>query len=226
MESLKKLSALVAAGALAFALTGTATADPVWATVTGHMASTSENNAAEWWESSGYDNCFKWNAGQGDLGVDQATYVLGASYALVVVKAGSSAGDDPNSLTLFANASAGETVWADSNGSNAFDEGDKNISHMIFCDEQETTTTTTEETTTTTTTEETTTTTTTEETTTTTTFTQETSGETDTPTLPPTTMVGDGPSGPSQGSWLLVAALGAFLAGAVILTPSRAKNRR
>ena len=35
--------------------------------------------------------------------------------------------------TLFANAKAGQTVWADSNGSGAFDEGDKGISHIIFC---------------------------------------------------------------------------------------------
>jgi hypothetical protein len=37
---------------------------------------------------------------------------------------------------------AGQTVWADSNGSGAFDEGDKGISHIIFCGpvEQETST--------------------------------------------------------------------------------------
>jgi hypothetical protein len=96
---------------------------------------------------------------------------------------------------------------------------------------EETTTeeTTTEETTTEETTSEETTTeeTTTEETTTEeTTFTQSTAGETDVPSQPPTTMVGGGPSGPSESSWLLVALLGAFLAGAVILTPARAKSQR
>lgn len=53
-------------------------------------------------------------------------------------------------------------------------------------------------------------------------------GESDQPTQPPTdTAFGtSGPSGPSDGAWLLVVALGVLLASVVVLTPARAKSRR
>ena len=52
-------------------------------------------------------------------------------------------------------------------------------------------------------------------------------GETDVPSEPNTaTMPTSGNSGPSDSSWLLVAALGVLLASVVVMTPSRAKNRR
>ena len=60
-------------------------------------------------------------------------YVLTADYDLVIVKAGSDVSTDDHANTLFDGAKAGQTVWADSNGSGAFDEGDKTISHIIFC---------------------------------------------------------------------------------------------
>ncbi|MCZ3386121.1 MAG: hypothetical protein LH630_03950, partial [Actinomycetia bacterium] len=67
-------------------------------------------------------------------------YVLTQDYALVVVKAASK-NVDPYTNTLFENASAGETVWADTNGNFTFDPGgkggDKAISHIIVCDGEE-----------------------------------------------------------------------------------------
>jgi hypothetical protein len=125
--------AFVAAIALVLGLAGTALAvDPDWATVTGYAPATEENNHAETWG----DNCE-------DIGVSgQDTFVLpaldaGMVYSLVVVKAGSVQSDGNN--TLFANPSAGETVWADSNENGVFDSGeggDKQISHIIVCTEE------------------------------------------------------------------------------------------
>jgi len=164
---------LVAAGLVAVATLAPATAaaaDPVWATVDGYADDTpANNNPATWGE-----DCTKIDSDGGSLG---STYLLTQSYELVVVKAGAGASTDFVN-TVFEDVSAGETVWADSNGSGAFDEGDKGISHIIFCNPVETTTTTTETTTTETTTETTTTETTTETTTTETTSTETTSTET------------------------------------------------
>jgi hypothetical protein len=157
-------AALVGPGA------GAASADPVWATVTGHEAHSAAANEPGYW---GQD-CEKINFED-----DQpTTLVLGADYALVVVKAGS--GEFAN--TLFANALFGQTVWADTNGDSVFNDGDKEISHIIYCGPRETTTTTTE----TTTTETTTTQTTTTQTTTTETTTDPTPTPTPTPTPNPT----------------------------------------
>ncbi|MBI3751658.1 MAG: hypothetical protein HY263_08410 [Chloroflexi bacterium] len=50
---------------------------------------------------------------------------------------------------------------------------------------------------------------------------------TDVPSEPNTaTVPTSGTSGPSDSSWLLVAALGVILASVVVMTPARAKNRR
>jgi hypothetical protein len=50
---------------------------------------------------------------------------------------------------------------------------------------------------------------------------------TDVPSEPNTATIGsDGTSGPSDSSWLLVAAVGVLLASVVVMTPARAKNRR
>ncbi|HXI46582.1 MAG TPA: hypothetical protein VNH13_09790, partial [Candidatus Acidoferrales bacterium] len=47
------------------------------------------------------------------------------------------------------------------------------------------------------------------------------------PSEPNTATIGsDGTSGPSDSSWLLVAAVGVLLASVVVMTPARAKNRR
>lgn len=190
-----------------------------YAKVTGHQASTAANNDAAAWGP----DCVKLNIS----GVD--SYVLEASYTLVVVKAGSSSGDDPNSLTLFGDhPSAGQTVWADTNGDGEFDVGgpggDHQISHIIVCgpvassSSSSTTTTTTSSSTTTTSSSTT--------TTTTTTFTGGTGGETDAPTQPNTAVETGGPSTPSNSVWMLILALGLLLGSVVILTPAKAKAKR
>lgn len=59
------------------------------------------------------------------------------------------------------------------------------------------------------------------------TFGLETGGITDAPSEPSTDSIGtSGTSGPADGAWLLVVALGVLLASIVVLTPARAKNRR
>ena len=94
-----------------------------WATVTGYATgSASNNNPANWG-----NDCTKIEEPGG------STYLLTADYDLVIVKAGSDVSTDDHANTLFDGAKAGQTVWADSNGSGAFDEGDKTISHIIFC---------------------------------------------------------------------------------------------
>lgn len=57
-------------------------------------------------------------------------------------------------------------------------------------------------------------------------FTGSESGETSVPSQPNTATIGDSSSGPSNGAWLLVAALGALVGSIVVLTPAKAKNRR
>jgi hypothetical protein len=49
---------------------------------------------------------------------------------------------------------------------------------------------------------------------------------TDVPSLTDTATIGSSSGGPSDSSWLLVAALGVLLASVVVMTPARAKNRR
>jgi hypothetical protein len=46
------------------------------------------------------------------------------------------------------------------------------------------------------------------------------------PTLPPTNSISGGSSGPSDNAWLLVIALGLFLAAVVMMTPTRFRRRR
>jgi len=58
-------------------------------------------------------------------------------------------------------------------------------------------------------------------------FEQSFGGETDAPSEPSTDTFGtNGTSGPADGAWLLVVALGVLLASIVVLTPARAKSRR
>src|SRR5215203_2777178 len=107
-------------------------ADTVYATVTGYEPFSAAANDAGYWG----DNCEKIVDG-GTL----QSYVLTQDYALVVVKSAAS-NVDPYTNTLFADASAGETVWADTNGNGVFDpggpDGDKEISHIIVCEAIET----------------------------------------------------------------------------------------
>jgi hypothetical protein len=92
-------------------------------------------------------------------------------------------------------------MFAPDNGS----EGPAGLSHAVFC------TTPGEE----------------EEPTPTPEFTDEGEGDTDAPSEPNTaTIGGNGTSGPADGAWLLVVALGVLLASVVVMTPARAKSQR
>jgi hypothetical protein len=128
---------LLAAFGLVAALTVPAVAgeETDWATVTGYEAGTAENNHAEAWG----EDCEDVSTPEGGWG---ETYVLpelgeGLVYSLVIVKAGSDQSTEEGANTLFANPSAGQTVWADSVADGEFGEGDKNISHIIVCTEEE-----------------------------------------------------------------------------------------
>jgi hypothetical protein len=219
-----RIGALVAAAALTLTFAGTAFA-ATYAEVTGHTAFSSDANNEGYWG----DNCSKseWN------GEDQ-TYVLENDYALVVVKAGS--GEFAN--TEFANASAGETVWADVNGNGVYDDADKGISHIIFCEAEETTTTTTDtettdtETTATETTDTETTDTETTDTETTATETTDTETTETTPegsveelTPPSTDTIGQPTSSSSVSTGLLLVLAG-ILAAVLVAVPAAARNRR
>lgn len=119
----------------ALAMPAMAGAEVDWATVTGYAAGTEQNNHPETWG----DNCESASTPEGGWG---ETYLLpelgeGLVYSLVVVKAGSDQSTEEGANTLFANPSAGETVWADSVADGEFGEGDKNISHIIVCTEEE-----------------------------------------------------------------------------------------
>jgi hypothetical protein len=218
MSTKKQLTALVGAGALTFAMFGTSLAGvTVWATVDGHEPhSAADNNVLTWGDEG---ECTKLGAGEGDLGLEDGTYVLGADYDQVIVKSGS--GEFAN--TIFNDASEGETVWADTDGDGVYTEkegqtGDQNISHIIFCDfedaEPTPTFSSTEEGETDAPTDE-------------PTFESTEEGDTDAPTEPTTdTIGGNGTSGPADGAWLLVVALGVLLASVVVMTPARAKSQR
>lgn len=98
-----------------------------FATVTGYAAGTAANNNPATWG----EDCTKVEEGLGD------TYVLTEDYALVVVKAGSEEANAGFVNTEFADASSGQTVFADTNGNGVSDPGgkggDKTISHIILC---------------------------------------------------------------------------------------------
>jgi hypothetical protein len=126
---------LLAALGLVAALTMPAFGADTWASVTGYAEGTSDNNHAETWG----DNCDDVATPEGGWG---ETYVLpelgeGLIYSLVVVKAGSDQSTESGANTLFAYPSAGETVWADAVADGVYGEGDKNISHIIYCTEEE-----------------------------------------------------------------------------------------
>lgn len=130
------LGLLAAAGLVAaLAMPAMAGAEVDWATVTDYADGTEENNHAATWG----ENCEDVSTPDGGWG---ETYLLpelgeGLVYSLVIVKAGSDQSTEEGANTLFANPSAGETVWADSVADGEFGEGDKNISHIIVCTEEE-----------------------------------------------------------------------------------------
>ena len=235
-----RIGALLAAAALTLTFAGTAFA-ATYATVSGHAAASSESNSADYWSDLYGLDCEKIYDGEGD---EIDSWEADADYAVVIVKAaGQNVGDNAN--TIFENVSEGETVWADTNGNNTFDpggqDGDKNISHIIVCENEETTTTSTEETTTSTTTDETTSTT-TEETTTTTSTEETTTSTTDETTsttsnettpegsveelTPPQTDTISQPTSSSSVSTGLLLVLAGILAAVLVVVPAAARNRR
>ncbi|MEI8334535.1 MAG: hypothetical protein WCH74_11900, partial [Chloroflexota bacterium] len=129
----RKVGWLAVAGMVALSLAGpgagtaTATAVPAYATVSGYAEGSAANNHEATWGS----DCTKLENPGG------STYVLTQNYAKVIVKAGSDVSTDGHANTVFNDPLAGQTVWADSNGSGAFDTApepaDKTISHIIFC---------------------------------------------------------------------------------------------
>ena len=123
--------AFVGAAALLLGVAGTTLAsDPVYAAVSGYAVASEDNNHADAWG----DNC-ETLSGVGNVdSYELPALGAGLAYDLVVVKAGS---EGTGNNTLFENASAGETVWADTNENHAYDvggpDGDKQISHVIVC---------------------------------------------------------------------------------------------
>jgi len=102
-----------------------------YATVTGHEAHSDEANNETFWEE-----LFPGSDCEKPGGTYPAEFVLpappaGTAYVAVIVKTGS--GEFAN--TIFAEPpSEGETVWADTNGNFAPDDGDQgSISHIVFC---------------------------------------------------------------------------------------------
>ena len=106
-----------------------------WAEVTGYAPGTAENNEASTWGA----NCEKLPTPEGGWGptFELPALAEGMVYSLVIVKAGSDQSTDDGPNTLFEDPAAGETVWADSVADGVFGEGDKNISHIIICTEEE-----------------------------------------------------------------------------------------
>jgi hypothetical protein len=129
---------LLAALGLVAALTMPALAgesEVIWATVDGYAEGSAANNEASTWGA----NCTKLPTPEGGW---DATYLLpelaeGWVYSLVVVKAGSDQSSEEGANTLFEDPAAGETVWSDNVADGEFGEGDKNISHIIVCTEEE-----------------------------------------------------------------------------------------
>jgi hypothetical protein len=247
-----RIGALVAAAALTLTFAGTAFA-ATYATVSGHLAASAASNNEAYWEGVYGLDCDKIYDGEG---AEIDSWVADADYAVVIVKAaGQNVGDNAN--TIFEDVSEGETVWADTNGNSQFDpggqNGDKNISHIIVCEAEETTTTTTDtettdtETTDTETTDTETTatettdteTTDTETTATETTDTETTATETtDTETTettpegsveeltPPSTDTIGQPTSSSSVSTGLLLVLAGILAAVLVVVPAAARNRR
>jgi hypothetical protein len=123
---MKLLWSLALVALLSLLLPATILATVNYATVSGHEAFSSDANKADYWG----DDCSKIESVEGSLG---DSYVLTQDYDKVIVKAGS--GTYAN--TIFNDPTEGQTVWADTNGNNTFDpggqDGDKAISHIIFC---------------------------------------------------------------------------------------------
>jgi hypothetical protein len=125
------MAALSALGLTFTLMVGPALAVPTYATVTDHEEHSDSANQESFWETwfPGSD-CVK-PSGTYDAEFKLPAPPAGQAYVAVIVKTAS--GQFAN--TIFAEPPvAGETVWADTNGNFAPDDGDQgSISHIIFC---------------------------------------------------------------------------------------------
>jgi hypothetical protein len=119
------LSVLVATALMLLGLPAQAVGAVDLAVVTGHAPFSAAANEPEFWCDDGTR-----------VEVDDAVSVVlpDGEHAKVIVKGGT--GEFAN--TVFgAPPTAGQTVWADTNGDGVYNpggrEGDKNISHLIYC---------------------------------------------------------------------------------------------
>lgn len=98
-----------------------------------HVAFSNEANQPSFWEDfeGGDYTCDDYD---GDV-EEQGSIEISGAWDLVIVKAGS--GENAN--TVFKNVADGSTVWADTNGDGIKNpggrDGDKDISHIIVCNE-------------------------------------------------------------------------------------------
>lgn len=234
MASLKKLAALIGAGALVFAMVGTALAatgasdqgvTPTWhdgnITADGNGqsdgADCSADDSIETLDSAGSGDSV--NGVHVDWTYDATTKAFGFTatggfVSIAYVKGG----DAYNEYDYTGFADGGVTsdgnMFAPDNAS----DGPAGLSHAVFCTtpgEAQPTDTPAAPTATPAPPEA------------TPTFGGDTGGESDAPSEPNTaTLGGNSTSGPADGAWLLVVALGVLLASIVVLTPARAKSRR
>jgi hypothetical protein len=129
---------------------GSVSAATTFATISGYAPGTSANDQPGTWG----DDCTRVDVD--DTDDDDGSYVLAHDYRLVVARAdddgdeeGTSTTGHLNANTVFENPTAGQTVWADSNGSGDFDyvddtrdkAGDDEIDHVILCGPTDTTST-------------------------------------------------------------------------------------
>lgn len=233
MTSLKKLAALIGAGALVFAMAGTALAatgasdQGVVPTFDGDNITLDGNgnsDQADCLAADGLETGDSAGSGTTDNGVTVTwTYdgttkefgftATGGLVSIAYVKG--SSGYNTYDYTGFAGGGVDSDggMFAPDNAS----EGPAGLSHAVFCtvggetpsdapSDAPTATPDVEATPT---------------------FNASEAGITDAPSEPNTaTIGGNGTSGPADGAWLLVVALGVLLASVVVLTPARAKNRR
>src|SRR5687767_13251762 len=92
-----------------------------FATVSGHQAFSEEANQASFWGSNCSTQQFRG---------ETETFELTEAFDRVIVKSGSG----QFAFTIFDNPSAGETVFADTDGSFSFTDADQAISHITFCE--------------------------------------------------------------------------------------------
>lgn len=232
MNGRKRIAALVGAGALVLALSGTALAAD--ATPVGWYASSGGDgsNDGDFWVA--YLNAnFGATLEEGDCDTKlqdadldavsngDGSADLGVAYGWVIVKQGSPNPGIIYDNTIFKDVTADQTVFADTNGNGVHDEDDSGgISHIIVCVPGEEETEAPTETPFQSVFEET-------DAPTETPF-QSVEGDTDEPSEPDTATIGGSKDlgSPADGAWLLVVALGVLLASIVVLTPARAKAPR